>query len=350
MKEIKNHIDKFWKEELTHKEMTRLLEQLEQKEQEWAETLRQEYHQADGHDITLTDERAALVLEKLHTQLQPVAFEVKSKSVHFTAWAKRAVAAVLILTAGLVLYQSNTRNPGAVVTQQQAQEWVAVNNQSTQSVEKQLPDGSLVTLEPGSSITYNRSFGKVVRKINLKGAAKFDVHKDAAHPFAVTARGFTTTALGTMFEVSTGLNNMLSVKLHEGKVVVHAEGPGSGLKDTYLLPGDEFKVNTVTNEVQRSHFKVANDTAGVAAGPVVPKLKKEPKLVFNKEPLQQVLKGLGKWYKVKIVFDTTAVQGLSFTGTFGSADALDVALSAVCNMNGLSFSRKEGEIIVRKEQ
>lgn len=351
MRETKDYIDRFWKDELTHQELTQLLEQLEQKEPQWADVLRQEYHQPADKGAVLSEEQATRILGQLHTQIKPIAADEPKKTLNFSSWIKRSAAAVLIVTAGLVIYQSNTRDHGDVGQQQQVQEqWVALQNDGGQAIEKQLPDGSLVTLQPGSAITYNRLFGEVSRKINLQGAAKFAVHKDAAHPFAVTARGFTTTALGTVFEVSAQAGNMLEVKLHEGKVVVHAEARGSHIKDAYLVPGDEFKVNTVTHEVKRTVFKTTNDTADINAGLPVAKVKKEPKLVFNKEPLQQVLRGLGKWYKVKIVFDTTAVQGLSFTGTFGAADALDVALSAVCNMNGLSFSRKEGEIIVRKEQ
>ena len=57
-----------------------------------------------------------------------------------------------------------------------------------------LPDGSEVTLSPGSEIGYARGFG--VRDVSLTGEAFFDVARDAAHPFTVETSEARVTVSG----------------------------------------------------------------------------------------------------------------------------------------------------------
>ena len=77
----------------------------------------------------------------------------------------------------------------------------------------ELPDGSKVTLNALSVLTYNESG----RKIELEGKARFDVVPGST--FEVITENFTTTVIGTSFDVSYE-ENLIEVSCYSGKVSV----------------------------------------------------------------------------------------------------------------------------------
>jgi transmembrane sensor len=81
-----------------------------------------------------------------------------------------------------------------------------------------LPDGSRITLAPGSAIGIAFDAGE--RRIHLlAGEAFFDVRSDPRQPFRVTARGMDTIVLGTRFDVRLGSEDV-TVSVEEGMVRV----------------------------------------------------------------------------------------------------------------------------------
>ena len=64
-----------------------------------------------------------------------------------------------------------------------------------------LPDGTEVTLAPGSKLTYSE---KSPRKTQLEGKAYFEVARDEAVPFEITSDGAFVRVLGTKFMVDAG--------------------------------------------------------------------------------------------------------------------------------------------------
>lgn len=74
----------------------------------------------------------------------------------------------------------------------------AAQNEPTQYL---LPDGSTVTLNKNSTLTYRSNFGKKRRDVRLSGEGFFDVVKDSTHPFSIEVAGTKTEVLGTRFNV-----------------------------------------------------------------------------------------------------------------------------------------------------
>lgn len=64
-----------------------------------------------------------------------------------------------------------------------------------------LPDGSKVTLDPGSKLEYSGDFVSD-RRVALDGRAFFDVAHDGVHPFVVLHEGFRIAVSGTKFHVN----------------------------------------------------------------------------------------------------------------------------------------------------
>ena len=96
-----------------------------------------------------------------------------------------------------------------------------------------LPDNSVVWLNKGASISYNKDFDGDERRVNIKGEALFKVTKNPEKPFIVSSNGATARVLGTTFNFNEhGKNGNEEISLiegrlevtglnHEGKVILH---------------------------------------------------------------------------------------------------------------------------------
>src|SRR5690606_1267183 len=91
-------------------------------------------------------------------------------------------------------------------------------NSSGRMLSITLPDESIVHLAPGATIYHAVNFNSDHRNIDLIGRARFDVAKNPDLPFTVTSRGYTVTALGTIFLVDDTRGNHLKIALLEGQV------------------------------------------------------------------------------------------------------------------------------------
>jgi len=87
-----------------------------------------------------------------------------------------------------------------------------------------LSDGTQVTLNSESSITYPVSFIGNSREVTVTGEAYFEVAKDAKRPFRVTAKDMRIEVLGTHFNVNAyDDEESLKVTLLEGSVQVQSQ-------------------------------------------------------------------------------------------------------------------------------
>lgn len=88
-----------------------------------------------------------------------------------------------------------------------------------------LPDGSEVSLAPGSRLSVLNTFGDTHRRLKLHGEAFFDVHEGAI-PFVVETFDAATTVLGTSFNVKAwpgSVNGATKVVVRSGRVSVSTD-------------------------------------------------------------------------------------------------------------------------------
>lgn len=346
-------IDKFWAGTATEAEKQRLVRALDSPGADWQAGLRQAFDEQQPTTGSLTDAQSARVLMRIHRQLlgtqeAPAPFTV------WRQWGRWAAAAVLLLVAGLgVWFLNQLTQPASILAEQTTPARWQLTHQTNQTTAPQrlsLPDGSTLTLQPGSSVSYYQPFGQSSRDISMSGDVLYKVAKDPAHPFTVLTNGITTTALGTQFRVQTTANHRVSIRLLEGRVVVRAT-PASGLTmtDTYLRPGQELNVDTESAKLTVTASHPAPTSAAVISRPVVvPARPNPPGLVFNKESLETVLNRVSQRYNVPIDVNPADVQGLSFSGSFAANDSVTVVLNAVCLTNNLSFTQESGRVVVRR--
>ncbi|SMD36770.1 FecR family protein [Reichenbachiella faecimaris] len=122
-------------------------------------------------------------------------------------WWKMAAAVLVLIGTGWFTYVSR---------QVETLELVALDAQ--QSV--QLADGSQVSLNEGSSLTYPDKFNGDKRKVELKGEAYFEVAHNPKQPFLIQTDEVLVQVLGTTFNVNNANADSIIVTVDTGKVLM----------------------------------------------------------------------------------------------------------------------------------
>lgn len=133
---------------------------------------------------------------------------------HIYRWIGGIAASLLILFGATYLsYQQGQKNLQSTF----ADIVVATPNGSNTSVN--LPDGSIVKLNGGSSISYSQGYGVDSRIVNIEGEGYFEVKKDSTKPFIVNSANIIVKVLGTKFNFCDyPQEEQALVALDEGKV------------------------------------------------------------------------------------------------------------------------------------
>ena len=176
-----------------------------------------------------------------------------------------------------------------------------------QAKEFVLPDGTEVTLAPGSKLSYSE---KSPRNTALEGKAYFEVARDEAVPFEITADGAFVRVLGTKFMVDAG-SSVKEVYVTEGKVLFAKSSDDEGViltKDMQatLSPDENVPVIAVEPDVNSIAWQRGS-------------------FIFDKTPLREVLETLSEHYKVSFAATDLDKQ---LSGEFYAED-LDLIISLI---------------------
>lgn len=286
----------------------------------------------------LPPEKSAQLLEKLHNRIA-ASIPARKTWVIYTRWA---AAAMVLLMAGAGWRYYHTGHKTDLVTSPVAvKENTAIvfSNNSDSIRNLVLSDNSAIELSQGSSISYNTNFNTNRRDIRLSGSAIFEVAKDAARPFTVYAGNISTTVLGTRFMMNTQQQDKVSVKLFEGKVVIRSTIGTLGMKDVYLNAGEQFVLDNRSNRFSVKSFRETTGDETIISDTITITLE------FNQEPLRKVLANIGKQYNVQFKFSDNSFNNMLVTGKILPSDSLEVVLSMLGNINGLSFKKVNNNTI-----
>lgn len=203
--------------------------------------------------------------------------------------------------------------------------WITKATLPGQKITKHtLPDGTIISLNAASKVTYPEKFIGDKREVNLEGEAFFDVKRDESKPFLINAQGSVTKVLGTSFNINAypGENNV-EIAVMSGKVAVFP-WPGEGNQEDQemllLSPNEKAVLKPETHQVAKS----AADLETIASW-------KKNLLIFRNDPFEVVAKKLERWYGVQFVIQTNETPQGKWNGRFQS-NSLEYVL------NGLMFS------------
>ncbi|MCD7977267.1 MAG: FecR domain-containing protein [Tannerellaceae bacterium] len=198
-----------------------------------------------------------------------------------------------------------------------------------------LPDGSIVWLNAGSTLSYPSLFGKE-RKIFLEGEAYFDVAQNPDQPFIVMTEHIHIKALGTQFNVhSYPQSESMHSTLVSGAIKVYK--PEAETEGKILSPNQQL-------------FYEKGDFRFVQTADKDQLLWKDGIYSFKKETLEEIIKKLELYYDVKIHVTHPDIFQYIYTGKFRQQDGVMEILRLIQKIHPYKLSTDEEtkEIILSK--
>lgn len=259
----------------------------------------------ETEDVIAGDERPE---ERLEPSLLPPVPEAANEN--GTPWVRPAIAASL--AAGLLLL-------GAFfVLRDTAPVSPAIDAHTTaigEQREIQLADGSIAELNTNSQVAVQ--YAETERLVHLEyGEAHFEVAKDERRPFRVRAGGQLVEAIGTAFSVRVLENDRLEAIVNEGTVRIVPIGnvrrPG-----TTLTAGDRYVGGIENAAVTRLEANTIDDSLAWQDG----------ELIFDGEPLSQVVEEIQRYSSRKITIADPAVRSRRVGGYFLTSQADEILSS-----------------------
>lgn len=193
-----------------------------------------------------------------------------------------------------------------------------------------LPDGSKVWLNASSSLHFPTAFVGNSRQVSLTGEAYFEIAKNREKPFRVSVNGMQVEVLGTHFNINAYQDeNSMRTSLLEGSVKIT-----KGAVSDMLKPGQQAVLRKDDNNIE---IKAANMDEVMAW--------KNGIFQFSGANITTIMKEIGRWYDVDVVFDGP-VPVRTFEGKI-SRDAELSEVLKILELSNVKFSVEGKKIIVR---
>lgn len=219
----------------------------------------------------------------------------------------------------------------------------------------QLPDGSTVWLNAGTTIQYiQRPGADSLREVSLSGEAFFEVKHDAAHPFLVHTQDMDIRDLGTSFNVKAyPLDPMAEATLVEGSIDVRLNKEkggavltrphqkftvfsGSGNDSPGLHPDEARRVQVMKRKPVQDAYLVSTAVIDAADSLLAETAWMKNMLVFRNESFEDLATRLERWYDVSIRFTDSDQARYRFTGVLAD-ETLEQALQELQLMKSFHF-------------
>lgn len=230
-------------------------------------------------------------------------------------WMRVAASVIIIVGLGLLAYW---------IFGDRTKEMTVVAQQTV--LNDTLPDGSVVTVNKGSSISYPSKFKGEMRKVSLKGEAFFSVTPNKNKPFIISVNDVQITVVGTSFNVKTS-NGKTEVVVETGLVKVTRAG-----KTIELRANEETLIEEKDSVLTKE--KVSDQLY---------KYYRTKEFVCDDTPLWKLVEVINEAYNSHVVIDNPALKNMSITTTFNN-ESLDQVLNVISLTLNIKIV-KEGDTI-----
>lgn len=235
-------------------------------------------------------------------------------------WIRYAGAAAVAIIVGITGYWiGGQRNVTPV------QYYSCITGNSVSSFE--LPDGTEISLNKNSTLSYSSSYGEKVREVSLEGEGYFSVMKDKTKAFVVDLNGSKISVLGTVFNVKNySKENVTTATLVEGSI--RFETPEQQI---LLKPDQQLVFNKSENQIGIENVSTDLITAW-----------KSHLIKYKSISFREFLDMLKDRYTVDIVLSNEISGEQKVTGSFDESLTVDQILDLM--KKNLSFRwKKEGD-------
>jgi len=234
---------------------------------------------------------------------------------------QRIAAVFLIIISGSLLYYFFHRPAGESGT-------LVTLASKDQVVRDTLSDGSIVTLNKKSSLSYPKIFSGNNRTVDLEGEAFFNVTPDKNKPFVIHSGGLDITVVGTSFNVKNNFDET-SVIVETGIVEVarNKEVLRVNPKEMVIASGKNPKmIIEKTTDMLYNYYR-------------------SREFVCNSTPLWKLVDVLNEAYGAHIRIESENLKNLPLTTTFRE-ESLENILNIITETFSIRMEKKNGEIIL----
>ena len=226
--------------------------------------------------------------------------------------------------------------------------YTSVSNEDGYEKNVLLSDGSIITLQPKSTLYYPLTFTGNTREVYLTGNAFFKIFHNPAKHFIVHTGGLLTEVLGTSFSITHDTKtDKIEVAVVTGKVSVYEQSKMDNVtadlqpNSVILTPNQKVIYNSLNNQFITS--LVEDPKPLESAKPII---DTTGRFVFEEAPLSKVLNELTKVYGIDINTETKSLDNCHFTGDITRQD-LYKKLDIICQSTRSSYEVKGTEIIIK---
>jgi ferric-dicitrate binding protein FerR (iron transport regulator) len=238
------------------------------------------------------------------------------------SWLRIAASVILVAGLGITLFMLINKN-------NEPTEMVAQTGQNV--LVDTLPDGSVITLNKKSTVTYPSKFKGNTRAIALKGEAFFNVAPDKKNPFIISVNDVQVTVVGTSFNIRSE-NGNTEVVVETGIVQVTRSG-----KTVELNAGE--KILMAANDSSATKEKVSDKLYNYY---------RTKEFVCDETPLWKLVQVLNEAYDSKIIIGRKELNDKRITTIFYN-ESLDQILEVIrLSFDDITVIKKEdGQIILQ---
>lgn len=200
-----------------------------------------------------------------------------------------------------------------------------------------LPDSTTVFLNAESRLRFpDRFVPGSERIVYLSGEAYFDVKRDPRSPFLVCLEHSAVKVTGTSFNVKAYPDDTNeATTLISGTVSM---GIGTTEQWIVLKPGEQGYYDATRKTLSQQTVDVNYYTAW-----------KDGVFAFYRQPLEEVMKTLGRWYLFDTHYQNEALKSILYTGKIYRHASIREVLHTFELMDELTFDIKGKEVIVRRK-
>jgi len=260
--------------------------------------------------------------------------------------AATAAAAVIILLIinGLPRVTHPNKGLTPMTLAPSASSLTEKDNTSDKPLSFPLPDGTTISLSPGSRISYPNKFAtSATRDVYLSGEAYFAIAKNPAKPFRVLTGELITRVLGTTFCIrGFEKDTVIRITVHTGKVSVSSQSPVEGVRESspdglIVSPNQQL---VYLREVKKFQKILVEKPAFVVPDTV------DHSMVYEDTPVEKVFEQLGRYYGINIVFDNELLSKCTVTADLAN-EPFYHKLDLICKAIGASYEIVDAQVVIQ---
>lgn len=299
--------------------------------------------------LNLQETPVAISDEEIDDFVADTVAENRPKTIFFWHSPILRIAASILLVLGIggFLYRQIVLKSGQSTVangQPVTGKYIENTNDTDKPVRILLPENSVITLYPNSSIKYPNPFEPAKRVVFLNGKAFFEISRNPKKPFWVHSDKLSTQVLGTSFMVNSFAKDAdASVQVRSGKVSVYlykdlraiSEQGNSRLTGVVLTPNQQATVAGTDERLVKS----------IVAEPEPVTAPANESFIFEETPLKDVLRTLSVAYGISFNYDEKTLQNCYLTANL-TEESLFEKLNLICRITNSRYEMVDAQIVI----